>query len=161
MKSLKKGNVTLMLFPIGVMLLITILISIAFLYIQVIVRIHDIKTNLFYIVSSSIQEDILGNLAYRDYTFDSEIINEKINILLHKNYLKEDYSNGLIDIECEGANLIKNKDDIIKHTNGKYTAPIICVNIRVVFRPIISIIGDRINIKIHDDIKFNLLEFSG
>ncbi len=160
MKRLKRGNITLMLFPIGVMLLIIILISIAFLYIQIIVKIHDIKSNLFYIVSSSVQKDTLENLSYREYLIDSEKIKEKINFLLNKNYLKENTNNGIIAIECEEVRLVKNEGDTIKHTNGKYNFPIICVNIRVEFKPVISIIGDRLNIKIHEDIKFNLLEFS-
>lgn len=159
MINLKRGNVTLMLFPIGIMLLIIILISIAFLYIQIIVKIHDIKANLFYIVSSSIDKDTLESLAYGDYILDSEIVKEKMNLLLSKNYLKENSNNDIIAIECAKVNLVKNESDIIKHTNGKYNTPIICVEIRVEFRPIISIIGDKVNIKIHDDIKFNLLEF--
>ena len=161
MKILKSGNVTLMIFPIGLMVLIIILVAVAFVYIQIIVKIHDIKSNLFYIVSSSIHEDTLEGLACRDYLINEDNIRERINFLLMRNYINENSNNGIITIKCEEVKLVKNEGAVIKRTNGKYKEPIICVNIGVSFKPIISTIGDKVNIKIHDDIKFNLLEFEG
>lgn len=159
MNRLKKGNVTLMLFPIGIMILIAILVAITFLYVQIIVQIYEVKSNLFYIISSSIGQEDMENLAYRDYSLDVNKVQEKVDNLLKENYLRKDVSKGIIDIQCQNIKLIKSKGEISEHTKNKYTTPVMCVDIKIVFSPIISLIGDKVNFSIHDDIKFSLLEF--
>lgn len=156
----KNGNVTLMIFPIGIMILIVILVSIAFLYIQITVQIYEIKSNLFYIVSSSFTQADIEKLAYRDYSLSLSDLKTNLNDLLKENYLAKNGGKGIVDIHCKNIKLLRSDIEVLEHTENKYATPIICVNIKVVFTPIISLLGNKIDLSIHDDIKINLLEFA-
>ena len=156
----KKGNVILMILPIGIMLLIIVLVIIILLYIQISVQIFDMKSNLFYLVQSSINMENFEKIAYRDYSLNTNIIKENLNILLEKNYLS--YSNkkvGIVKIRCKDIKVISSKEEVIKHTKKIYNAPVICINVEFKFNPIISFLGREINLNMHDDIKLSLLEF--
>lgn len=148
-----------MIFPIGIMVLIIIVVAIVFLYIQIVVQIYEVKSNLFYMVSSSISDKDMENLAYRDYSFNVDEVQINVDKLLKKNYLKQNNVTGIIDIECKEIKLVKDENQVGVHTNKVYKVPILCVNVNVTFKPIISLIANKVNFEIHDDIKINLLEF--
>ena len=160
MMSNKRGNVMLIIFPIGVTILIVILIAVIFLYIQIAVQIYDVKSNIFYLVQSSIDKEGFEKMAYRDYMLNSENIKKNLNDLLAQNYLNVDNRRvGIIDIKCNKISIFDAKEKVISHTKNTYNVPIICVNIEIKFTPIISFLGKEIKFNIHDDIKLSLLEF--
>lgn len=157
---MKKGNITLMIFPVGIMILVVILLAVVFLYIQIVVQVYEVKSNLFYIVFNSIGQNDIDNLAYRDYSINITKVQQKVDKLLKENYLRKSVRKGIIDIKCNNIKLIKNKNNVIEHTKNKYRTPIICVYIKITFSPIVSLLGDRVEFLIHDDIKISLLEFA-
>jgi len=159
MNRVKRGNVSLMLFPIGIMILIAILVAIIFLYIQIVVQIYEVKSNLFYIVSSSIAKEDAENLAYRDYTLDIDKMQLNVDKLLKDNYLRDKSGRGIINIQCENIKVMKKETLVVQHTKNKYNTPIICISVRITFRPIISLLGEKVEFNIHDDVKISLLEF--
>ena len=159
MNKNKRGNVTLMILPIGFLLLIVVITTILILYIQIRIQLYDVKTSLFYIVSSSIGEEDMENLAYKNYCINTEMLTHKVDKLLKENYLKSNTEKGVQNIKCNNIELIESSEQSIQHTKGLYDVPILCVYVEIRFTPIIGILGDKIDILLHDDIKFNLLEF--
>ena len=157
----KNGNIMLVFLPIAGVLIIIILTSLIFLYIQISVQIYGIKSNIFYLVQSSIINEDFQKMAYRDYSLDTSNILENLNTLLQRNYLKVDNKKvGIVSVKCTNVTVLTEKDDVVKHTKGKYKVPIICVNINIKFTPIMSFLGREIKFNIHDDIKLSLLEFN-
>ena len=157
----KRGNATTMLLPIIFMILIAIIVAFVFVYIQISIYLYDVKLNVFYIVQSSIAKEDYENLVFRDYTLNEDKIKDNINNLFERNYLSvSEKKKGIVDIKCLELKIIKNKSDIIEHTKNKYNVPVICAKYKVVFNPLISILGNEIEVNMHDDIKLSLLEFN-
>lgn len=157
----KNGNATTFLIPIMFMILIAIIIALVFVYIQISICLYDVKLNTFYIVQSSISESDYENMVYRDYTLNKKALKKNINNLFEKNYLNiKEKTKGIISIECYEVDVISNKSEILKHTQNRYKVPVICMRLKIIFNPLISVLGNNIEIKMHDDIKLSLLEFN-
>lgn len=160
MSKLKQGNITTILLPIMFMILIAIIISAIFVYIQISIYLYDVKLNTFYIVQSSISKEDYEKMAYREYKINDIVLKEQINMLFEKNYLvNKNKKKGIVNIECDEVKAYGKKVDVLEHTNSKYKVPIICIKYKVTFNPLISLLGKDIEIKLHDDIKLSLLEF--
>ena len=156
----KRGNITAILLPIMFMIFISIIIAIVFVYFQISISLYDIKLNTFYIVQSSISKADYNNIAYRDYSLNIKTLKNNINNLYKQNYLfNEDKTKGIVDVECYKLEVISKKLLVLNHTKNQYSVPVICVKYKIKFNPLISILGTRIEIKMHDDIKLSLLEF--
>lgn len=157
----KKGNVTTFLLPIVFMLLIEIIVALIFIYIQISICLYEVKLNTFYVIQSSMNKEDYENIVYRNYKLNEKELKRNINNLLEENYLyKKQKRKGIVDIECCEASVINNRLEIVKHTKDKYKVPIICVKLKIIFKPLISVLGNEIEIKMHDDIKLSLLEFN-
>ena len=159
MRITKSGNISLMILTTGFILLIIMLIVIIVTYIQVTVQIYDIKSNIFYVAQSSIRGKNMDKMAYNDYTLDKSDIKENINLLLKNNYMKNTNKKGIVNIYCYDVNVIYSSENSLVHTKGKYDKPILCIRLKVIFRPIISMVKKEAEIMLHDDIKISLLEF--
>jgi len=156
----KKGNITTILLPIMFMIFTSIIIATIFVYIQISIYLYDVKLNTFYIVQSSISKKNYENIAYREFILDKKTLKNNINTLFELNYLNnKKKSKGIVDIECYEVNSITNRFQVQIHTKNKYNVPVICIKYKIKFRPLISILGNEIEIKMHDDIKLSLLEF--
>lgn len=143
------------------MIIISVIVALVFVYIQISIYLYDVKLNMFYIVQSSISKEDYQNIVFRDYTLNEDVLKENINRLFQKNYLEPKRSNkGIVNVECYEVKVINTKSEVIKHTKNKYDVPVICIRLKVIFNPLISVLGNEIEIKIHDDIKLSLLEFS-
>ena len=139
---------------------ISIIIATIFVYFQISIFLYDAKLNTFYIVQSSLTKEDHNNTVYRDYTLNTKTLKDNINNLYEKNYLaNKNKTKGIVHIECHDLNVISKKSLILNHTNNKYNVPVICVKYKIKFNPLISLLGDEIEIKMHDDIKLSLLEF--
>lgn len=156
----KRGNATTMILPIIFMMLIVIIVAFVFIYIQISIYLYDVKLNTFYIVQSSIAKEDYENLVFRDYTLNEDRIKDNINSLFERNYLRvSEKKKGIVDIECIQLKIIKNKSEVIEHTKNKYYVPVICIKYRLVFNPLLSVLGNDIEVDMHDDIKLSLLKF--
>lgn len=160
MTKAKKGNITVILLPIMFMILIAIIIAAMFVYFQISISLYDVKLNTFYMVQSSISEEDYANVAYGDYSLNIKTLKNNINNLYKQNYLlSKNKIKGIIDIECYKVEIISKKLPVLSHTKCKYDVPVICVRYKIKFKPLISLLGREIEIKMHDDIKISLLEF--
>lgn len=156
----KRGNITAILLPIMFMIFISIIIATIFVYFQISISLYDLKLNTFYIVQSSISEKDYNDMAYGDYTLNLKTLKNNINNLYKRNYLQnENKAKGIVDIECYKVEVIYKNLLVLNHTKNKYNVPIICINYKIKFNPLISLLGREIEIKMHDDIKLSLLEF--
>lgn len=156
----KRGNVTAILLPIMFMIFISIIIATIFVYFQISISLYDVKLSTFYIVQSSITKEGYSNMAYGDYTIATKTIKSNINNLYSKNYLEgKNKTKGIVDIECYEVSVITTKTLVSNHTNNQYNVPVICVKYKIKFNPLISLLGNEIEIKMHDDIKLSILEF--
>lgn len=142
------------------MIFISIIIATIFSYIQISICLYDVKLNTFHIVQSSISKKDYEEMAYRDYTLDKKTLKNNVNTLFKQNYLNnKENTKGIVDIECYEVSSYSNKLQVQIHTKNKYNVPVICIKYKVKFSPLISVLGDEIEIKMHDDIKLSLLEF--
>lgn len=156
----KRGNIISILLPIMFIIFIAIIVVTIFLFFQISIFLYDVKLNTFYIVQSSLSKGDYNNIVYGDYTLDEKTLKGNINNLYAKNYLvNKNKTKGIVNIECYEAKIIERISKVRSHTNKRYNVPVICVKYKIDFIPLITLLKDEIEIKMHDDIKLSLLEF--
>lgn len=157
----RKGNICIIILPILMLIFIVIIATLIITYIQISTQLYDVKLSLDNIVMSSLSNDDLDNISYRDYNINENVLKNNIESLLEKNYLKkESKKTGITKIWCDDVRVLNINNQILKHGKYTYEVPVICVNIKLKFSPIISLLGKDKEVTIHSDIKLSLLEFN-
>lgn len=161
MVSKKIGNISIYTFTLFAIVVMLIIFAFSISYIQITSTVMNIKNDLYNIVQNGIIANDKTELALNSYIGDKNQMIAYIQNLLQKNYMK---SNSYIkDIRIEECDMLLDKNDILKHTNGRYDNAIIHLKIKVKFVPVIKIknVADEVTIQIHEDVKIMLLQYGG
>lgn len=161
MVSRKLGNINISVFVIIAIFIILILFAFCINYVQLTSTIMNIKNDLYNIAQNGIIANNKEDLALNSYKADETRMKGYIQNVLSKNYIRD---NGYIKrIIIEECNAILDKENVVKHTNGRYDETIIHLKIGIVFKPIIKMKGiyNEIYVNIHEDVKSTLLQYGG
>lgn len=155
------GNINIVFLTCVSGIIIVILFAFCIMYVQITSTIINIKNDLYSISQNGIVANDEEGLALNIYTAESNQLKNYIGNVLNKNYIKTGSSIKSINIE-ECTYIIK-KEEVSKHTNGRYIDPIIHIKIKASFSPIIKInnISKTITIIIHEDVKATLMKYKG
>ena len=151
----------MLILPVALLVMLVIVITIIVTCFQISVQIYDVKMSIFNIVMAVISSDDIENISYRDYSINENIMKKNIEEMLNRNYIKNtNKKSGIVKISCDEVKILnKNSRDIV-HKGIISITPIVCVNTRIEFCPIISLLGKNKEVIIHSDVKLSLLEFN-
>lgn len=161
----KKGNMVLALFPLFTILFIAVIFIAAVIYSQIIIGVVNIKSDVFYIIQNSIIKLNKENLRYGEYILDEIALKQEISNLVEKSYMIDSNGNkvtrsaGVIDVIVNEVKYYTKESDVLVHTNGKYTEPIVHVIIKVRTKTVLNIgIKDIYDTELHEDVKLTRMK---
>lgn len=157
-----RGNISVIFLSLGVWYIILILFITAMLYTQINIVIYNIKSDLFYIVQNSLNRQIQETLAYSDYVFNKEEIKEHVETILKMNYIdgsnsKKGKTSNIKEIEAKEISLLY-PGEVVNGCNTLGDKIRIHIKIKIVYVPIVTLLGGEKEIYLHDDIKMELLK---
>ena len=156
----KKGSICMLILPVALLVMLVIVITIIVTYFQISTQIYDVKMNVFNIVIAVTTSNDFENISYRDYSINENIMKKNIEEMLNKNYIKDtNKKRGVVKISCDEVKILNKASQIITHKGIVSKTPIVCVNTRIEFCPIISLLGRNKEVMVHSDVKLSLLEF--
>lgn len=156
----KKGSICMLILPVALLVMLVVIITVVVTYFQISTQIYDVKMSIFNIVMAVTTSNDFENISYRDYSINENIMKKNIEEMLNKNYIKNtNKKSGIVKISCDEVRILNKVSQIVTHKGIVSKTPIVCVNTRIEFCPIISLLGRNKEVMVHSDVKLSLLEF--
>lgn len=157
----KKGSICMLILPVALLVMLVVIITVVVTYFQISTQIYDVKMSIFNIVMAVTTSNDFENISYRDYSINKNIMKKNIEEMLNKNYIKNtNKKSGIVKISCDEVRILNKVSQIVTHKGIVSKTPIVCVNTRIEFCPIISLLGRNKEVMVHSDVKLSLLEFN-
>ena len=152
-RKLKSGNILVISLFVSILLLLMVLVYVFITYSTLICDIFALKTDLFYMSQNLLLALDYEDLSLNKYSVNNDLFKGKLDSLLKLNY--SSLQSNFKSITIKELYIIDNIDKASIHTDNRYKAPVIHLNIDVVYVFFITKTEKVFNI--HEDIKLDSL----